>query len=109
MNLITDALYGNNNPVNSKEARLLVANRVRQLRLQAGWSQVELAKRAGFPWETYRRFESDGHIQLDRLCRIVVALGRLKDFSKFLEPLPIESMEALEKLLKKNRKRGHTL
>lgn len=67
-----------------------------------------MAKRAGFSWETYRRFEMNGHIQLDRLCRIARALGRLKDFALFLDPPPFETIEQME-ASKATRQRGHTM
>jgi ribosome-binding protein aMBF1 (putative translation factor) len=56
-----------------------LAARVRTARLQLGWSQDELARRAGLRPVTYRLFEQTGRIALLRLLRVLSVLGRLPD------------------------------
>jgi len=56
-----------------------LAARVRTARLQLGWSQDELARRAGLRPATYRLFEQTGRIALLRLLRVLSVLGRLPD------------------------------
>lgn len=56
-----------------------LAARVRAARLQLGWSQNELAQRAGLRPATYRLFEQTGQIALMRLLRVLAMLGRLND------------------------------
>ena len=56
-----------------------LAGRVRTLRLQLGWSQDELARRAGLRPATYRLFEQTGRIALLRLLRVLSVLSRLGD------------------------------
>ena len=56
-----------------------LAGRVRTLRLQLGWSQDELARRAGLRPATYRLFEQTGRIALLRLLRVLAVLDRLGD------------------------------
>jgi len=53
-----------------------LAARVRTARLQLGWSQDELARRAGLRPATYRLFEQTGRIALLRLLRVLSVLGR---------------------------------
>jgi len=66
--------------VNDEEtaARDLAA-RVRELRLREGWSQVELARRAGVNPLTYALFERSGRIALERLLKVLAVLRRLSD------------------------------
>lgn len=77
------------------------------LRLQLGWSQQELARRAGVAFGTYQLFEQTGKITLERLFLISVALGRENDFKEIFVPLPIRSIEELKP--KSVRKRGRTI
>jgi transcriptional regulator with XRE-family HTH domain len=58
-----------------QELAMAVAERARAERLARGWSQVELAERAGIAIETYRLFERRGRISLERLLAIAVVLG----------------------------------
>ncbi len=52
-----------------------LAQRVREQRLQRGWSQAELARRAGVKLPTYVLFERTGRISLVRFIAIVDVLG----------------------------------
>lgn len=52
-----------------------VAAQVRQERLRLGWTQRDLAARAGLPAISYARFERSGGIPLDRLLAILSVLG----------------------------------
>ena len=88
-------------------ARRQVSKRIRQLRLLAGWSQREMARRVSMPEVTYRLFEKNGHIQLDRLCRMAMVLGRLGDFGPFLEPPQFASVKDFE--MRQKRKYGKTI
>ncbi|AHF92560.1 transcriptional regulator [Opitutaceae bacterium TAV5] len=83
-----------------------IAKKVQTLRLQIGWSQQELARRAGISFGTYQLFEQTGKISLERLFLVSVALGREDDFKGLFAPLPIRSIEELES--KPIRKRGRT-
>jgi transcriptional regulator with XRE-family HTH domain len=56
-----------------------LAGRVRELRLREGWSQVELARRAGVNSITYALFERSGRIALERLLKVLAVLRRLSD------------------------------
>ncbi|WP_043588743.1 helix-turn-helix domain-containing protein [Geminisphaera colitermitum] len=84
-----------------------IAKKVRALRLQLGWSQQELARRAGISFGTYQLFEQTGKITLERLFLISVALGREDDFKNLFAPLPIRAIEELE--ARPVRKRGRTI
>ncbi len=72
-----------------------IATRVRQCRLGLRWSQEEVAKRAGVKLGTYRLFEQTGHISLNRLCRVAIALGRTGDLERMFEPPPVMSVRDL--------------
>lgn len=52
------------------------AIRLEQLRRASGWSQYELANRAGVPRESVRCWESGETVpRWDRVCRLADALG----------------------------------
>ena len=74
-----------------------VANKIKTLRLAAGWKQTTLAERSGVSLASLRRFETSGLISLSSLLKLAIALGRQEDFCSLFEPAPIQSIEDLEK------------
>lgn len=75
-----------------------VGERLRRLRLAAGWTQVELAERAGVALSTLKLMERRGKGSLQRLAKVAVALnvdGELRGL--FAEPRMFESLEAAER------------
>ena len=66
-----------NTPVS--EALELV-KRVKKRRLSLHLTQAELARRAGMPLSTYRRFEQTAQISLQGLLSVASALDALEDF-----------------------------
>lgn len=85
-----------------------VAEKVRGLRLEAGWSQEELARRAGIAPDTYKLFERTGQVSFERLVRAAVALGRADDIVAMFEGAEVENIDELEDESPK-RKRGRSL
>ncbi|MCX6943652.1 MAG: helix-turn-helix domain-containing protein [Opitutales bacterium] len=83
-----------------------LAARVRDARLQLGWSQHELARRAGLRPATYRRFEQTGQIALIRLLRVLSILHHLKDVD--LVCAPSDAPRTLAELHGPKRQRGRT-
>lgn len=82
-----------------------LADRVRGRRLHRGWTQEELAERAGVALPTLKLFERSGKISLDRLLRIASVLGALDDFQKPFSPLPAASLDELEAQLAAPKRR----
>ncbi len=82
------------------------------LRCREGWSQVELARRAGVALGTLRRFEQAGEISLARLLKISAVLRHLDDFDQLFEAPSFRSIaeiQQLERLKARAPKRGRTL
>ena len=82
-----------------------LAARVRQLRLSLGWSQVELAQRAGVAFSTLKRFEHTGQISLTRLVMLAGALRAVDGFDLLLALPRASSLAELEARAPK-RQRG---
>ncbi len=76
-----------------KEIAQRLAHRVREDRLARGWTQEELAARAGIELPTYRKFEREGQISLERLISLSSTLGRLSEWETLLRPRPATSLE----------------
>lgn len=84
-----------------------LARRVRALRLDRGWSQQEIAERAGLALATYRRFERTGRISLERLLKIAVILDARAGFGELFALPPARSLAELEeRTARPGRKRG---
>lgn len=88
----------------SDEVATELANRIRQERVRRGWTQEALAQRAGVSLATYRLFEATGRISLERLLRIVSAMGRLAEWNELFRPTPVISLEDLAAPAPKRRR-----
>jgi len=88
----------------AQEITHALATRVRQLRLERGWTQRELAERAGLSPATYQLFEQTGQIALERLVNISIALSRTGEIENLFLPVPIRSVDELAP--KTQRQRG---
>ena len=85
-----------------------LADRVKTLRLQKGWTRETLARRAGVSASSLKRFETTGKASLELTLKVAHALARLDEFNKLLQPPSASSIEELERrATKPSRKRGH--
>jgi transcriptional regulator with XRE-family HTH domain len=91
-----------------KEITVMMGQRSRARRLERGWSQSELAARAGIALPTLKVFEKTGQVSLPRLVRLMTALGRLSDLETVLTASTPASLDAMELPLRK-RGRSSTL
>lgn len=57
-----------------------IAQRVKQRRLEKGWTQNMLATKAGGVLASYRRFETSGEISLRSLVMLAFALEMTDEF-----------------------------
>lgn len=89
------------------EISQLLGERIRELRLHAGWKRATLAQRSGVSVPTISRFERTGRTSLETLLRLCHALGRLDDFADMLQAPAASSIAELEARAKRPvRKRG---
>jgi len=82
---------------------LEMAKRHKMLRKQAGFTQRELARRAGVSLGSLKRFETSGQISIQSLFLLIDVLGRLDDFDTILKP--IENMKEIERLFSDKKRR----
>jgi transcriptional regulator with XRE-family HTH domain len=87
-----------------QERMLALAARLRALRLSRGWSQAELAERAGVAFSTLRLFERSGQISLERLLLLAMVLDAAGGFDALFAPAPLRSLDELEE--RPTRQRG---
>lgn len=87
------------------EVRRSIADRLRDRRLSEGVTQRDLAERSGMSLGSLRRFEATGHIALDSLLRLALALGCLEDFDRVGAGSSDLEGRTLDELLKEPRKR----
>lgn len=85
-----------------------IAGRVRQRRLEKGWTQKMIAAKAGVSLGSYRRFELSGEISLRSLLMLAFALDMTDDFETLFNGRVYQSIDAiLQAGQSKQRKRGN--
>ncbi len=89
------------------EIRMIIANRVRQLRLQKNLSREGLARKSGVPASTIKLFETSGKISLVSLIAISFALGRHEDFEELfkIDDIPKSLFNKEPKIRKRGQKK----
>ena len=85
-----------------------IAQRVKQRRLEKGWTQKMLAAKAGLSLPSYRRFESSGEISVRSLVMLAFALDMTDEFETLFSSKTYQSIDVIVKSEQtKQRKRGH--
>ena len=85
-----------------------IAQRVKQRRLEKGWTQKMLAAKAGLSLPSYRRFESSGEISVRSLVMLAFALDMIDEFETLFSSKTYQSIDDIVKAEQtKQRKRGH--
>jgi transcriptional regulator with XRE-family HTH domain len=82
-----------------------LAQRVRLRRLRRGWTQAEIARRAGVRPSTYVVFERSGRISLLRLLKILDVLELLEEIDRVGRNEDLKNL-TLSDLVEPVRKRG---
>lgn len=94
-------------PQTPGEMARALALRAKTLRLDRGWTQREVADRAGLTVGVYQGFERTGRIGLDRLMAIAVALDAVDGMAAaFPRPDPQSLPELAERTRHPPRQRG---
>ena len=83
-----------------------IADRVKARRLESALTQKELARRAGIPLPTYRRFERTGEISFRSLVMIGITLGMMGEFLNLFSTKTYSSIDNLLEAGNKKRQRG---
>ncbi len=80
------------------DASELIGGRTRAARRRKGWTQAQLAERAGVSVATVSRLEGQGTAQLTNFLRILTALGHLRDIDAVLATPAARTMNELRNL-----------
>jgi transcriptional regulator with XRE-family HTH domain len=88
------------------EVAQVLAERVKELRLQKKWKRSTLAERSGVSEGSLRRFEQKNKISLENFLKLLSALGRLDEMDELLQPSTIESIDDLGTRKQKLPQRG---
>jgi transcriptional regulator with XRE-family HTH domain len=72
-----------------------LVGRCRALRLRQNKTQQEVADRAGIPLGSYRRFEQDGQLSLERFVAVLHALNQVEALEQLLSPPPLQDLSQL--------------
>ncbi len=84
-----------------------IAQRLKQRRLEKGWTQKVLAAKSGVSFPSYRRFESSGEISLRSLVMLAFALDMTDEFESLFSSKTYQSIDDIVKAEQpKQRKRG---
>lgn len=96
--------------INSVDLALVLAQRVKQRRLEKGLSREALTKLSGVPTPTIARFEQKKSISLKQFMDLVIALGYGDQLQGIMSEAQYSSLEELEQIRKnKNRQRGRDI
>ena len=82
-----------------------LAVRIRARRLRRGWTQAEIARRAGLKEPTYVLFERTGRISLLRLLKILDVLELSGEFEKIGAQEDLHGL-TMDDIVKPQRQRG---
>jgi transcriptional regulator with XRE-family HTH domain len=94
------------NNITAEKLSQLVANRVRQRRLEINLTQAGMSARSGVNINTYRRFESTGEIAFLNLVKIAYALDMTDDIDRLFSQKKYNSIDEVVNAGKSERKRG---
>ena len=85
---------------------MALGHRVRERRLDRGWTQAELSARSSVAVDTLKKFERTGQVSLPRLVRLAIALGCAAELEGLFRERSPQSLEDLERA---RRRRGRSL
>ena len=91
--------------ITPKKAQNNVAQNIRALRLEKGFTQKALSERSGVSFASVKKFEQTGIISLESFFKLAMALGCLEKLVEATQPMENEFSSIDEVLNKKEEKK----
>jgi transcriptional regulator with XRE-family HTH domain len=94
--------------IHPKQALTIIASKIRDCRIDMGFTQEGLATRAGVSLAVLRKFERTGKISFESLLKLALVLELLEEIIAVFDKKQMQ-FHSLDEVLKKNkpkRKRG---
>lgn len=85
-----------------------IGTRLRHHRLERGWTQQELATRAGIALNAVKNLETGGNATVSSLVKVLQVLSLAGELSETFKPKAVLSIADLERLDAPRRKRART-
>lgn len=92
--------------VTTQEMQKIIAERVRDLRLELNLSQKTLSEKSGVSYASLKKFERTGRVSLESLLKLTLILGRMDDFKELFAPSSVAALSLDELIESDKRKRG---
>ena len=83
------------------EMRMILADKMRAMRKEVGYSQEETARRSGVSLGSLKRFERMGQISLESLLQLAYLFDRVDEFATIFNQK--DDMRRIEKLFREER------
>ena len=89
--------------LSTAKAQNALAQNLRERRVGMGFTQEGLAKRAGVPLATLRKFEQKGLISLESFLKLAMTLGMLEAIVKATQAKPM-AFSSIDEVIREEQK-----
>lgn len=88
---------------NNNEIKKLLGKRIKDYRIQSGWSQIQLAKRSGISTHSISNIENGNGFTLDNLIAILRALNLVDNLDLLIPELAPNPFDMIKGIMERQR------